>query len=47
MAKAKQPVIEIEFAASFSEQSAGAEEQRGSDEQPKTSGASRDHAAPP
>ena len=43
MAKAKQPVIEIEFVASFSEQSAGAEEQRESDERPETSDASREH----
>lgn len=43
MAKAKQPVIEIEFVASISEQSAGAEEQRDSDERPETSGASREH----
>lgn len=43
MAKAKQTVIEIEFVASISEQSAGAEEQRGSDERPETRGASREH----
>jgi hypothetical protein len=43
MAKTRQLVIEIEFVASLSEQWEGAEEQRGSDERPETSGASRNH----
>jgi hypothetical protein len=43
MAKAKQPIIEIEFVASLSEQSAGTEEKGGSDERPEGGEASREH----
>lgn len=42
MAKAKHPVIQIEFVASLSEQSAGAEE-GGLGERPANTNASRDH----
>lgn len=42
MTKAKHPVIQLEFVASLSEQSAGAEE-GGSGERPETTTASRDH----